>query len=73
MSIYKSYLNKSNTLIQNSYTNTSRNPIDDVLYGRVDNLSAPICFSRFIFDIILFTSSSLVRCFIVKNYCFFSV
>ena len=69
MSIYKSYLNKSNTLIQNSYTNTSRNPIVELFYGRVDNLSAPIGFSRFIFDINLSNLQSNISEKIITSGC----
>ena len=51
MSTHKSYFNKSNTLIYNSYTNTSRNPIVELFYGRVDNVAVPLGYSRYIFDI----------------------
>ena len=51
MSIYRSYFNKSNTLIYNSYTNTARNPIVELFYGRVNNLAQPIGYSRYIFNI----------------------
>ena len=55
MSTHKSYFNKSNTLIYNSYTNTSRNPIVELFYGRVDNVAVPLGYSRYIFDIDLTT------------------
>jgi len=51
MSIHKSYFNKSNTLIYNSYTNTSRNPIVELFYGRVDNVAIPLGYSRYIFNV----------------------
>jgi hypothetical protein len=51
MSIYKSYFDKSNTLLYNSYTNTSRNPIVELFYGKLDNIGLPFGFSRYIFDI----------------------
>jgi hypothetical protein len=51
MSIYRSYFDKSNTLIYNSYTNTARNPIVELFYGRVNNLAQPIGYSRYIFNI----------------------
>ncbi len=51
MSIHKSYFDKSNTIIYNSYTNTARNPIVELFFGRVDNLSVPIGYSRYIFNI----------------------
>ena len=51
MSVHKSYFNKSNTLIYNSYTNTGRNPIVELFYGRLDNIATPLGYSRYIFDI----------------------
>ncbi len=51
MSIYKSYFDKSNTIISNSYTNTARNPIIELFYGRVNNLNIPIGFSRHLFTL----------------------
>jgi hypothetical protein len=51
MSIYKSYFNKSNTLLYNSYTNTARNPVVELFYGRLTNIGVPYGFSRYIFDI----------------------
>jgi hypothetical protein len=35
----------------NSYTNTGRNPIIELFYGKANNSSAPIGFSRYIFNI----------------------
>lgn len=55
MSIHKSYFSKSDTLIYNSYTNTARNPIVELFFGRVNNLISPIGFSRYIFDLDLTT------------------
>ena len=37
MSIYRSYFSKSNTIMYNSYTNTSRNPIVELFYGNLSN------------------------------------
>src|SRR6056300_323549 len=51
MSIYKSYFKRNDTLIFNSYTNTGRNPVVELFFGRVDNLNSPKGYSRFIFDI----------------------
>lgn len=51
MSIYKSYFNKSNTILYNSYTNTARNPIVELFYGRLANVGVPFGFSRYIFNI----------------------
>ncbi len=51
MSIHRSYFNKSNTILYNSYTNTSRNPIVELFYGRLANVGVPFGFSRYIFNI----------------------
>jgi hypothetical protein len=51
MSIYKSYFSKSNTILYNSYTNTARNPIVELFYGRLTNIGVPFGFSRYIFNL----------------------
>ena len=51
MSAFKSYFKRNDTLIYNSYTNTGRNPVVELFFGRVDNVIGPIGFSRFIFDL----------------------
>jgi len=69
MSIYKSYFSKSNTLIYNSYTNTARNPIVELFYGRVDNLAVPIGYSRYIFDLDLTNLTSLINTTVISTGC----
>ena len=51
MSIYRSYFDKSDTIIYNSYTNTGRNQIVELFYGRANNTSAPIGYSRYLFSL----------------------
>lgn len=51
MSIYRSYFSKSNTITSGSYTNTARNPIVELFYGRADNILLPTGYSRYIFNI----------------------
>jgi hypothetical protein len=51
MSIHKSYFDKTNTILFNTYTNTARNPIVELFYGKVDSLSIPLGYSRYIFNI----------------------
>ena len=51
MSIHRSYFNKSNTILYDSYTNTSRNPIVELFYGRLANVGVPFGHSRYIFNI----------------------
>lgn len=50
MSINNSYFSKNNTLISNSFVNSGRNPVMELFYGD-GNLSNPIGFTRFIFDL----------------------
>ena len=51
MSIYRSYFDKSDVIIQNSYTNTAQNPVVELFFGRVDNILTPSGFSRYLFDL----------------------
>jgi len=69
MSIYRSYFNKSNTIISDSYTNTSRNPIVELFYGRVNNIQTPIGFSRYIFDIDLTKLNDLISEGVISTSC----
>jgi hypothetical protein len=50
MSINNSYFSRNNTIISNSLTNTGRNPVVELFYGK-DDLLNPRGFSRFIFDL----------------------
>ena len=51
MSIHKSYFDKSNTILYNSYTNTCRNPVVELFFGRLDSIGVPFGYSRYIFDL----------------------
>lgn len=48
MSIHNSYFSKNNTIISNSYTNTGRNPVTELIFGDTFN---NIGYTRFIFDL----------------------
>jgi len=50
MSINNSYFNRNNTIVHNSYVNTGRNPVMQLYYGD-GGISAPVGYSRFIFDL----------------------
>lgn len=50
MSINNSYFSRNNTIVNKSYVNTGRNPVTQLYYGD-GNVSEPIGYSRFIFDI----------------------
>jgi len=51
MSIFRSYINKNNTLISNSYTNTGRNPVTELSFGASDYLIPNYGYTRFIFNL----------------------
>lgn len=48
MSIHNSYFSKNNTIISNSYSNTGRNPVTELIFGDTFN---NIGYTRFIFDL----------------------
>jgi hypothetical protein len=51
MSILRSYINKNNTIISNSYVNTGRNPVIELNFGASDLIVPNFGFTRFIFDL----------------------
>ena len=51
MSILNSYFKRNNTIIQNSFANTGRNPVMELYFGSNQLSLAPYSYSRFIFDI----------------------
>jgi len=69
MSIHKSYFSKSNTILYNSYTNTSRNPIVELFFGRLENTSLPIGYSRYIFDIDLTSLENKLSTGVISTGC----
>jgi len=69
MSIHKSYFNKSNTILYNSYTNTSRNPIVELFFGKLDNIGVPFGYSRYLFNIDITTLQSKLSDKIISTGC----
>ena len=51
MSILNSYFNRNNTIIENSFANTGRNPVTELYFGSNQNSFAPYSYSRFIFSL----------------------
>jgi hypothetical protein len=51
MSINNSFFSRNNTIINNSFVNTGRNPVTELFYGSVISTQYPINYSRFIFDL----------------------
>ena len=69
MSIHKSYFDKSNTVIYNTYTNTSRNPIVELFFGKVDSLTTPVGYSRYIFNIDITELQNKVNSGVISTDC----
>ena len=51
MSILRSYINKNNTIISNSFVNTGRNPVIEMNFGASDLIVPNFGFTRFIFEL----------------------
>jgi hypothetical protein len=51
MSILRSYIDKNNTIISNSYVNTARNPVIELNFGASDYVVPNFGFTRFIFNL----------------------
>jgi hypothetical protein len=51
MSILRSYIDKNNTIISNSYVNTGRNPVIELNFGASDFIIPNYGYTRFIFDL----------------------
>jgi len=51
MSVHKSYFNKNNTIIYNSYVNTGRNPVTQLYFGPTLDSFTNSSYSRFIFNL----------------------
>jgi len=51
MSILKSYVNKNNTIISDSYVNTGRNPVIELNFGASDYIVPNYGYSRLLFDL----------------------
>ena len=51
MSIFRSYFSKNNTIIANSKTNTAKNPVTQIFYGK--NVSKKCTFTGFLAVLVL--------------------
>ena len=51
MSILRSYIDKNNTIISNSYVNTARNPVIELNFGASDFIVPNYGYTRFLFDL----------------------
>ena len=51
MSILRSYIDKNNTIISNSYVNTGRNPVIELNFGASDYIIPNYGYTRLLFDL----------------------
>lgn len=51
MSTHRSYFNKNNTIVSDSFANVGRNPVTDLIFGFSRNTAASDGYSRFIFNL----------------------
>jgi hypothetical protein len=68
MSVNKSYFSRNNTLVNRSYVNTGQNPVTQLYYGD-GNISNPIGYSRFIFDIDLSLLKEKINTGVISKTC----
>lgn len=69
MSILRSYINKNNTIVSNSYVNTARNPVIELNFGASDLIVPNYGFSRFIFDLDLALLISNINSGVISTGC----
>ena len=51
MSILRSYIDKNNTIVSNSYVNTGRNPVIELNFGASDYIVPNYGYSRLLFNL----------------------
>jgi hypothetical protein len=69
MSILRSYIDKNNTIISNSYVNTGRNPVIELNFGASDYVVPNYGYSRFIFDLDLALLRSNIETGVISTGC----
>jgi hypothetical protein len=69
MSILRSYIDKNNTIISNSYVNTGRNPVIELNFGASDYVIPNYGYSRFIFDLDLTLLRSNIESGVISTGC----
>jgi hypothetical protein len=69
MSILRSYIDKNNTIISNSYVNTGRNPVIELNFGASDYVVPNYGFTRFIFDLDLALLRSNIATGVISTGC----
>ena len=69
MSILKSYIDKNNTIISNSYVNTGRNPVIELNFGASDLIVPNFGYTRFIFDLDLSLLEENIQSGVISTGC----
>ena len=69
MSILRSYIDKNNTIISNSYVNTGRNPVIELNFGNSDIIVPNVGYSRFIFDLDLSLLQQNIQSGVISTGC----
>ena len=69
MSILRSYIDKNNTIISNSYVNTGRNPVIELNFGASDLIVPNFGYSRFIFDLDLSLLRQNIQSGVISTVC----
>ncbi len=69
MSILRSYIDKNNTIISNSYTNTARNPVVELNFGASDFIVPNFGYTRFIFNLDLSLLQQNIQSGVISTGC----
>ena len=69
MSILRSYIDKNNTIISNSYVNTGRNPIVELNFGASDFIIPNYGFTRYLFNLDLSQLISNINSGVISTGC----
>lgn len=69
MSILRSYIDKNNTIISNSYVNTGRNPVIELNFGASDLIVPNFGYTRYIFDLDLSLLQQNIQSGIISTGC----
>jgi hypothetical protein len=69
MSILRSYIDKNNTIISDSYVNTGRNPVIELNFGASDLIVPNFGYTRFIFDLDLSLLEENIQSGVISTGC----
>ena len=69
MSILRSYINKNNTIISNTYVNTGRNPVIELNFGSSDLIVPNFGYTRFIFNLDLSLLQQSIQSGVISTGC----